>query len=225
MNESIAYNVDYGPTNDAKYQLDVDTVDVSFNDLKRLALELVNTASKSRELRQAVFHFITEMLGAMRSSNDQSGIVHQMNTSLLPDVATHFGAVMSCVKDDDIIIQSPTLLARPLPACPPKGGRPTNRYKSSLEKRKNNPVKGGGQSKSCGFCKMSGHQLNKCWLLNTSEVVIWFIWDICSCFIISKYLYRRTYVYYVPFNNYFSTTWDTYVRHGIVMSDIGFLLK
>ena len=36
-----------------------------------------------------------------------------------------------------------------------------------LEKKKNNPVKGGGQSKSCGFCKMSGHQLNKCWLLNT----------------------------------------------------------
>ncbi|KAL3763176.1 hypothetical protein ACHAWU_006201 [Discostella pseudostelligera] len=73
---------------------------------------------------------------------------------------------MSCVKNNDII-QSPTLLSQPLPACPPKGGRPTNRYKSSLEKRKNNPVKGGGQSKSCGFCKQSGHQLNKCWSLNT----------------------------------------------------------
>jgi len=39
----------------------------------------------------------------MRSSNDQSGIVHQMNTSLLPDVATHFGAVMSCEEEDQRI--------------------------------------------------------------------------------------------------------------------------
>lgn len=84
---------------------------------------------------------------------------------ILPDVATHFGAEMSCVKGDDII-QLPTVLSQPLPACPPKGGRPTNRYKSSLKKRKNNPVKGGGQSKTCGFCKQSGHQLNKCWSLN-----------------------------------------------------------
>ena len=55
---------------------------------------------------------------------------------------------------------------------------------------------------------------------SASEVVIWFIWDICSCFIISKYLYRRTYVYYVPSNNYFCPTWDTYVRYGFAMSDI-----
>ena len=31
-----------------------------------------------------------------------------------------------------------------------------------------------------------------------SEVVIWFIWDICSCFIISKYLYRCTYSLLCP---------------------------
>ena len=172
VNESIKDDVDYVPTiEDAQnqFELDGEMVDVTFNDLKRLALEYVDTASKSKESRRAAFHFLTEMLGATRSSSDISGVVHQMNTSILPDVATHFGAEMRCVKDNDII-QSPSLLSQPLPACPPKGGRAQNRYKSSLETRKNNPVKGGGQRKSCGFCKQSGHQLNNCWSLNVYGV-------------------------------------------------------
>jgi len=150
-NDSIKDDVDYVPTiEDAEHQLGGEMVDVTFNDLKRLALEFVDTASKSKESRRAAFHFLTEMLGATRSSSDVSGVVvHQMNTSILPDVATHFGAEMRCAKDNDII-QSPTLLSQPLvpPACPPKGGRAQNRYKSSLEKRNNNPVKGGGQNKT-----------------------------------------------------------------------------
>lgn len=170
VNESINDDVGYVLTiEDAEYQLGGEMVDVTFNDLKRLALEFVDTASKSKESRRAAFHFLTEMLAATRSSSDVSGVVHQMNTSILPDVATHFGAEMIFAKDNDII-QSPTLLSQPLPACPPKGGRAQNRYKSSLEKRNNNPVKGGGQNKTCGFCKQSGHQLNKCWSLNSYGV-------------------------------------------------------
>ena len=32
-------------------------------------------------------------------------------------------------------------------------------------------------------------------------------------------------VYYVPSNKYHFPTWDTYVRHGILMSDIRFCLN
>jgi len=150
---------------DVDYQSDSVEEDVSYHDLKRLALEFVDAASKSKESRRAAFHFISEMLGAMRLSSDSSGVVHQMNTSILPDVATHFGATLSSVADKGIT-QSQSLLSMPLPACPRQGGTQPKRYKSAMEKKKNNPVKGGGQSKSCGFCKRNGHQLNKCWSLN-----------------------------------------------------------
>ena len=151
---------------DVDYQSDGVEEDVSYHDLKRLALEFVDSASKSKESRRAAFHFISEMLGAMRLSSDGSGVVHQMDTSILPDVATHFGATLSSMADKGITQSQSLLSMMPLPACPRQGGTQPKRYKSAMEKRKNNPVKGGGQSKSCGFCKQSGHQLNKCRTLN-----------------------------------------------------------
>jgi hypothetical protein len=118
--------------------------------------DITFATSKSRELRAAIHHFLIEPLRAIRSSGDGCGVVYQMNTSILPDVATYFKSELSMSTDNTTDL---SLHSKPLPARPPKGGKHPNRYKKSLEK---NPVRGGGQKKTCGFCKQGGHQVHHC---------------------------------------------------------------
>lgn len=117
---------------------------ISYNDVKSLALELADATSKNATLREAAHHFLSEMLNAIRSSGDGSGVVHAMNTSILPDIATQFRSTLVS-SHDNVLSSNPSDLAnKPVPARPQMGGkRKMSRIKSSLE----NPVKGGGLKK------------------------------------------------------------------------------
>jgi hypothetical protein len=130
--------------------------DVSYHDVRRLALELADVTSRSKGLREAAFHFLTEMLRAIRSSGDGSSVVHLMNTSILPDVATNFRSLISSEQDT---LNNQMLMHKPIQARPPQGGnKSVRRLKSAVEKR---TVRGGGLTKSCIFCKQK-HTINNC---------------------------------------------------------------
>jgi hypothetical protein len=137
---------------------------ISYNDVKSLALELADATSKNATLREAAHHFLSEMLNAIRSSGDGSGVVHAMNTSILPDDATQFRSTLVSSHDNVSSSNQSDLAYKPVPARPQTGGkRKMSRIKSSLE----NPVKGGGLKKSCTFCRQEKHTIS---LSNYEEI-------------------------------------------------------
>ncbi len=109
----------------------LDLYEVGYHDVKSRALEVVESVSNDKNLRRVAHHFLTEFLHAIRCSGEGTGVIHLMNSSLLPDIATTFN---SEITTSSTIVNETLLQMKQIPARPPKGSKPQNRIKSSLEK-------------------------------------------------------------------------------------------